>query len=42
MEHASIGLDLLLSECPERALSIARELNRLNSTRQEVENHNFF
>lgn len=41
MEHASIGLDLLLSNCPERAASIAKELNRLNTTRQEVENHIF-
>lgn len=41
MEHANLGLDLLLAECPDKAASLARELNRLNSTRQEVENSIF-
>ncbi|WP_051283900.1 single-stranded-DNA-specific exonuclease RecJ [Desulforegula conservatrix] len=41
MEHASIGFDLLLADCPNRAASIAKELSRLNSTRQEVENSIF-
>lgn len=41
MEHASLGMDLLLASCPNRASALARELNRLNSTRQEVENSIF-
>lgn len=41
MEHANIGFDLLLADCPNRAASIAKELSRLNSTRQEVENSIF-
>lgn len=41
MEHANIGMDLLLSNCPNKAAAIAKELNRLNTTRQEVENSIF-
>lgn len=37
MDHAGLALELLTTDDPDRAMEIARELNRLNGERQAVE-----
>lgn len=37
MDHAGLALELMTTDDPDRAMEIARELNRLNGERQAVE-----
>ncbi len=41
MDHARLALELMTTEDPDRAMAIAKELNRLNAERQAVEQRMF-